>query len=85
MQAHLALGHYDEGISSCERAAALENYWVTYMFGIGPKRRYCALQQSKVSWQKTRSKREKRENGSTEAFAGASVSRQKTSSWNLLS
>ena len=31
-RAHLVLGHYDEAISACERAAALENYWATYMF-----------------------------------------------------
>jgi adenylate cyclase len=31
-RAHLVLGHYDEAISSCERAAPLENYWITYMF-----------------------------------------------------
>jgi class 3 adenylate cyclase/TolB-like protein/tetratricopeptide (TPR) repeat protein len=31
-RAQLSLGHYEEAISSCERAAALNNWWVNYMF-----------------------------------------------------
>jgi adenylate cyclase len=31
-RAHLSLGRYDEAINACERSAALENDWVTYMF-----------------------------------------------------
>jgi tetratricopeptide (TPR) repeat protein len=30
-RAHLSLGHYDEAIDSCARAAALDNWWVTNM------------------------------------------------------
>lgn len=30
-QANLSLGRYDEAIKACERSAALENYWGTYM------------------------------------------------------
>jgi class 3 adenylate cyclase/TolB-like protein len=29
---HLFLGHYDEAITACERAAALENLWPTYLY-----------------------------------------------------
>lgn len=29
---HLFLGHYDEAITACERAAALENSWPTYLY-----------------------------------------------------
>jgi len=31
-RAHLSLGRYDEAINACERSAALENDWVTYLF-----------------------------------------------------
>ena len=31
-RAHLALGHYDEAINACERAAALENPWLPYLY-----------------------------------------------------
>ena len=31
-RAQMSLGRYDEAISSCERAAALNNWWVNYMF-----------------------------------------------------
>ena len=31
-RAQLSLGRYDEAISSCERAAALNNWWVNFMF-----------------------------------------------------
>jgi class 3 adenylate cyclase/TolB-like protein len=31
-RAHLSMGRYDEAIGSCERSAALQNDWVTYMF-----------------------------------------------------
>jgi class 3 adenylate cyclase/TolB-like protein len=31
-RAHMSLGHYDEAINACERSAALQDDWVTYMF-----------------------------------------------------
>jgi len=31
-RAHLALGQYDDAIKLCERAAALQNHWTTYVY-----------------------------------------------------
>ena len=31
-RAHLGVGHYEAAISDCERAAVLEDYWISYLW-----------------------------------------------------
>jgi tetratricopeptide (TPR) repeat protein len=33
--AHLNLGHYDQAIAACEKALALDDYWLKYVFLLG--------------------------------------------------